>query len=142
MKKIINVKPKTKLVENSLKVGDKDYAVKLRRRVTDLSRALELAKKALQKAEANNQIDIAEQLRARIQELEDLLANYNVDTIDPKRSPIDSESEGEENDKSKSKTPDEEEQEAANKAKDEESEEYIPCFTLRGNPTSQLKYFR
>lgn len=83
MKKTINVKSKKRLVENSLKVGDKDYSVKLRRRVTDLRRALELAKKALQKAEANGQPDVAEKLRVRIQELEELLANYNIDSIDP-----------------------------------------------------------
>jgi hypothetical protein len=86
MKKIINVKPKKSLIENlietAIKVGDKDYEKKLRKRVVDLSRARDLAKGALKRAEENGQTDVAEKLKTRIEEIDTLLATYNTDTID------------------------------------------------------------
>ncbi len=86
MKKIINVKSKKSLIENlienAIKVGDKDYEKKLRKRVVDLSRARDLAKGALKRAEENGQTDVAEKLRTRIEEIDTLLATYNTDTLD------------------------------------------------------------
>ncbi len=81
MKKRINIKNKQKLTESSIKVGDANYSNRLRKRLVDTSRALELAKEALKKAEQNGQTSLAAQLKARIAELEDLLTNYNVDRI-------------------------------------------------------------
>jgi hypothetical protein len=81
MKKRINIKNKQKLTESSIKVGDANYSNRLRKRLVDTSRALELAKEALKKAEQNGQTGLAAQLKARIAELEDLLTNYNVDRI-------------------------------------------------------------
>jgi hypothetical protein len=81
MKKRINIKNRQKLTESSIKVGDANYSNRLRKRLVDTSRALELAKEALKKAEQNGQTGLAAQLKARIAELEDLLANYNVDRI-------------------------------------------------------------
>lgn len=81
MKKLINIKNKQKLTESSIKVGDVNYSNRLRKRLVDTARALELAKEALKKAEQNGQTSLAAQLKARIAELEDLLANYNVDKI-------------------------------------------------------------
>lgn len=81
MKKRINIKNRQKLVESSIKVGDADYSNRLRKRLVDTARALEMAKEALTKAEQNGQTKIAAQLKTRIAELEDLLANYNVDKI-------------------------------------------------------------
>ena len=81
MKKLINIKSTKKLTESSIKVGDANYSNRLRKRLVDTSRALELAKEALKKAEQNGQTSLVAQLKARIAELEDLLANYNVDRI-------------------------------------------------------------
>jgi hypothetical protein len=81
MKKLINIKSTKKLMESSIKVGDANYSNRLRKRLVDTSRALELAKEALKKAEQNGQTSLVAQLKARIAELEDLLANYNVDRI-------------------------------------------------------------
>jgi hypothetical protein len=83
MKKRIIIKNKQKLTESSIKVGDINYSNRLRKRVTDVARALELAKNALQKAEQNGQTSLVAQLKARITELEHLLATYNTDTITP-----------------------------------------------------------
>ena len=81
MKKLINIKSTKKLTESSIKVGDINYSNRLRKRLVDTTRALELAKEALKKAEQNGQTSLAAQLKTRIAELEDLLANYNVDKI-------------------------------------------------------------
>ena len=86
MKKTISIKSVKllveNLVENSLKVGDVDYEKKLRRRVTDLHRAREMAKAAFDTAEANGQDALAAQLQSKVEELNDLLANYNTDSLD------------------------------------------------------------
>ncbi len=85
MKKIISLKNK-KLTESSIKVGDVNYANRLRKRVTDVARALELAKEALKKAEANGQTSLAAQLKEKIAELETLLTTYNQDELEKEAS--------------------------------------------------------
>ena len=82
MKKTIAIKSKKMLVENSLKIGDIDYEKKLRKRIVDLSRARDLAQTALNTAEENEQVDLAAKLKTKIDELNDLLATYNADSID------------------------------------------------------------
>ena len=57
MKKLINIKSTKKLTESSIKVGDINYSNRLRKRLVDTARALELAKennctKALLKAKS------------------------------------------------------------------------------------------
>jgi hypothetical protein len=82
MKKSINIKCSKLLLESSIKVGDVDYEKKLRKRVVDLRRAQDMASAAKKRAEDNGQSDIAQKLEDKIVELDDLLATYNVDTID------------------------------------------------------------
>ena len=82
MKKIINIKSAKLLTESSIKVGDADYEKRLRRRIVDTRRALDLAKEALKKAEQNGLTSLIPQLKNRIAELEELLANYNSDKIE------------------------------------------------------------
>lgn len=84
MKKIIYVNKKLKenLVESSIKVGEKDYANRLRRRVTDLRRVSQMAKEAAEKAEAKGDIELAKKLRAKAEEMEDLIAKVNMDSLD------------------------------------------------------------
>ena len=81
MKKIITIKSAKLLTESSIKVGDADYEKRLRRRIVDTRRALDLAKEALKKAEQNGLTSLIPQLKNRIAELEELLANYNSDKI-------------------------------------------------------------
>lgn len=69
-------------MESSIKVGDVDYEKKLRKRVVDLRRARDMASAAKKRAEDNGQSDIAQKLEDKIVELDDLLATYNVDTVD------------------------------------------------------------
>lgn len=82
MKKKIRVNTKI-LKESSIKVGEKDYAVRLRRRITDLRRVSQMAKEAAEKAEAKGDTELAKKLNDRVEEIEKLLATYNIDTIDP-----------------------------------------------------------
>lgn len=82
MKKIITIKSAKLLTESSIKVGDADYEKRLRRRIVDTRRALDLAKEALKKAEQNGLTSLIPQLKTRIAELEELLANYNSDKIE------------------------------------------------------------
>lgn len=82
MKKTITIKSKKLLVESSLKIGDVDYEKKLRKRIVDLSRARDLAQTALNTAEENEQADLAAKLKTKINELDDLLATYNADSVD------------------------------------------------------------
>lgn len=65
MKKLINIKSTKKLTESSIKVGDANYSNRLRKRLVDTSRALELAKEALKKAEQNGQTSLVAQLKDR-----------------------------------------------------------------------------
>ena len=81
MKKKIRVNTKI-LKESSIKVGEKDYAVRLRRRITDLRRVSQMAKEAAEKAEAKGDTELAKKLNDRVEEIEKLLATYNIDTID------------------------------------------------------------
>lgn len=82
MKKKIRVNTKI-LKESSIKVGEKDYAIRLRRRVTDLRRVSQMAKEAAKKAEQVGNAELAKKLNDRVEEIEKLLATYNIDTIDP-----------------------------------------------------------
>lgn len=82
MKKKIRVNTKI-LKESSIKVGEKDYAIRLRRRVTDLRRVSQMAKEAAEKAEQVGNAELAKKLNDRVEEIEKLLATYNIDTIDP-----------------------------------------------------------
>lgn len=82
MKKKIRVNTKI-LKESSIKVGEKDYAVRLRHRITDLRRVSQMAKEAAEKAEAKGDTELAKKLNDRVEEIEKLLATYNIDTIDP-----------------------------------------------------------
>ena len=82
MKKKIRVNTRV-LKESSIKVGDKNYEQRLRRRVTDLRRVSQMAKSAATKAEEAGNTDLAKKLNDRVEEIEKLLATYNVDTIDP-----------------------------------------------------------
>ena len=82
MKKKIRVNTKI-LKESSIKVGDKNYEQRLRRRVTDLRRVSQMAKAAAVKAEEAGNTELAKKLNDRVEEIEKLLANYNIDTIDP-----------------------------------------------------------
>ena len=82
MKKKIRVNTKI-LKESSIKVGDKNYEQRLRRRVTDLRRVSQMAKVAAVKAEEADNTELAKKLNDRVEEIEKLLATYNVDTIDP-----------------------------------------------------------
>ena len=81
MKKKIRVNTKI-LKESSIKVGDKNYEQRLRRRVTDLRRVSQMAKAAATKAEAAGNTELAKKLNDRVEEIEKLLATYNIDTID------------------------------------------------------------
>ena len=82
MKKKIRVNTKI-LKESSIKVGEKDYAIRLRRRITDLRRVSQMAKEAAKKAEQAGNTELAKKLNDRVEEIEKLLATYNIDTIDP-----------------------------------------------------------
>ena len=82
MKKNIRVNTKI-LKESSIKVGDKNYEQRLRRRVTDLRRVSQMAKSAAIKAEEAGNTELAKKLNDRVEEIEKLLATYNIDTIDP-----------------------------------------------------------
>lgn len=82
MKKKIRVNTKI-LKESSIKVGDKNYEQRLRRRVTDLRRVSQMAKSAAIKAEEAGNTELAKKLNDRVEEIEKLLATYNIDTIDP-----------------------------------------------------------
>ena len=85
MKKIIfvkNKKLKESLVESSIKVGEKDYANRLRRRITDLRRVSQMAKEAAEKAEAKGETELAKKLRTRAEEIEALIAKANMDSLD------------------------------------------------------------
>lgn len=82
MKKKIRVNTKI-LKESSIKVGDKNYEQRLRRRVTDLRRVSQMAKEAAVKAEEAGNTELAKKLNDRVEEIEKLLATYNIDTIDP-----------------------------------------------------------
>ena len=159
MKKLINIKSTKKLTESSIKVGDANYSNRLRKRLVDTSRALELAKEALKKAEQNGQTSLVAQLKARIAELEDLLANYNVDRIQQdtpsgnqgqdspakgdrmKRGGQESDSEsgeGKENQKNKqNKKPEEEGEESESKEGDGEGEESDPGDEGEGNDSNE-----
>ena len=82
MKKRLLVNNKL-LRESSIKVGDKDYQVRLRRRIVDLRRAADIAKAAADKAEKADNTELAKKLNDRVEEIEKLLDTYNIDTIDP-----------------------------------------------------------
>ena len=82
MKKRLLVNNKI-LRESSIKVGDKDYQVRLRRRIVDLRRAADMAKAAADKAEKADNTELAKKLNDRVEEIEKLLDTYNIDTIDP-----------------------------------------------------------
>lgn len=82
MKKRLLVNNKL-LRESSIKVGDKDYQVRLRRRIVDLRRVADMAKAAADKAEKANNTELAKKLNDRVEEIEKLLDTYNIDTIDP-----------------------------------------------------------
>ena len=82
MKKRLLVNNKL-LRESSIKVGDKDYQVRLRRRIVDLRRVADMAKAAATKAEEAGNTELAKKLNDRVEEIEKLLATYNMDTIDP-----------------------------------------------------------
>ena len=82
MKKRLLVNNKL-LRESSIKVGDKDYQVRLRRRIVDLRRVADMAKAAADKAEKADNTELAKKLNDRVEEIEKLLDTYNIDTIDP-----------------------------------------------------------
>lgn len=84
MKKKILVKTliKESLVESSIKIGDKDYEQRLRRRIIDLRRVAQRASEAAKKAEEAGKEDLAKKLNDRVEEIEKLLDTYNTDTID------------------------------------------------------------
>ena len=119
MKKKIRVNTKI-LKESSIKVGEKDYAIRLRRRITDLRRVAQMAKEAAEKAEQVGNTELAKKLNDRVEEIEKLLATYNIDTIDPE------EIEAEEEDTNKDdleKNSEEEDDESEGEEKDESDEE-------------------
>ena len=82
MKKVIKVKKLIKLVENSLKVGDVESEIKLRKRLVDLSRSAKMCLDGADEAEERGNIELAQALRDRVSEIESMLNNYNIDTID------------------------------------------------------------
>lgn len=82
MKKRLLVNNKL-LRESSIKVGDKDYQVRLRRRIVDLRRVADMAKAAAIKAEEAGNTELAKKLNDRVEEIEKLLDTYNIDIIDP-----------------------------------------------------------
>ena len=82
MKKRLLVNNKL-LRESSIKVGDKDYQVRLRRRIVDLRRVADMAKVAADKAEKADNTELAKKLNDRVEEIEKLLDTYNIDTLDP-----------------------------------------------------------
>lgn len=82
MKKKIYVNTKI-LKESSIKVGDKNYEQRLRRRITDLRRVSQMAKEAAEKAEQAGNTELAKKLNDRVEEIEKLLATYNIDIIEP-----------------------------------------------------------
>ena len=104
---------KENLKESSIKVGDKDYESRLRRRVTDLRRAESLAIEAAKKAREEGNEELAEKLDLKIEIIEELLKNLTIDTIDD---------EEEETDGSQ-KTPSEEESELDDSGNTESGEE-------------------
>ena len=69
MKKKIRVNTKI-LKESSIKVGDKNYEQRLRRRVTDLRRVSQMAKSAAIKAEEAGNTELAKKLNDRVEEIE------------------------------------------------------------------------
>ncbi len=75
------IKVKSFLTE-AIKVGDPETAAKLKKRAVDLSRLAKEAKKAANIAAGNGDQELADQLNTRAKELEDLVKNINIDTLD------------------------------------------------------------
>ena len=118
MKKKIRVNTKL-LKESSIKVGDRDYEQRLRRRVTDLRRVSQMAKAAAVKAEEAGNTELAKKLNDRVEEIEKLLATYNIDIIDPEEI----ESEEDINKDDLEKDSEEEDDDSENKDKEESDTE-------------------
>jgi hypothetical protein len=79
---LVNKLLKENLKESSIKVGEKDYDNRLRKRVTDLRRAGELAKEYAEKAREEGNDELAQQLDLKVEEIEKLLDNLTVDTVE------------------------------------------------------------
>lgn len=86
------------MIDEAVKIGDQAY----RRRIIDLQRIAKEAISAAEIAEKEGKIDLANKLKAKAKEFEELIANANIDVIDDE--PEDSEQgSGKENSDEKNK---------------------------------------
>lgn len=75
------------MINEAIKIGDQAY----RRRIIDLKRIAKEAVSAAEIAEQNGKEELANKLRKKAEEFEELIANANVDTIDDEQTQSNSE---------------------------------------------------
>lgn len=75
------------MINESIKIGDQAY----RRRIIDLKRIAKEAVSAAEIAEQNGKEELANKLRKKAEEFEELITNANVDTIDDEQTQSNSE---------------------------------------------------
>ena len=75
------------MINEAIKIGDQAY----RRRIIDLKRIAKEAVSAAEIAEQNGKEELANKLRKKAEEFEELIANANIDTIDDEQPQSNSE---------------------------------------------------